>query len=227
MSFSIFRALRPQKRCNSLKSQPNGRLVRYKCTNTNAAAEKTEDVTTTRIWQADNAYNTRVILPGPAQLSSEDPNPLYDEGTAENRSNEANADLSEQEILEKSEARLGRFRQAILDTHAELNLEHEEDLLPNEFPQGPLTIKGAFGTPEAPVLIPSIENERIVGCQGGAGPRFHDILWHTVKKSKPLCCLECGQIFRLVDYMEWLDWAAYEWEVNGQNTIQFFLPEQQ
>lgn len=62
-------------------------------------------------------------------------------------------------------------------------------------------------------------------CVGGAGPRHHELLWHNLKKNKPLACLECGQIFRLVDHMDWLEWAATEWDVNKQDTIQFFLPE--
>lgn len=65
----------------------------------------------------------------------------------------------------------------------------------------------------------------VCACLGGAGPRHHELLWHNLKKNKPLACLECGQIFRLVDHMEWLEWAATEWDVNKQDTIQFFLPE--
>lgn len=62
--------------------------------------------------------------------------------------------------------RLKRFRQAILDTMDAAGVEWEHDLGPNEFPQGPLTLKGSFGTPDKPMLVPSFENERLVGCQG-------------------------------------------------------------
>lgn len=62
--------------------------------------------------------------------------------------------------------RLTRFRQAILDAHEQQGIEYEHDLGPNEFPAGPLTLKGAFGTPDQPMLVPSFEQERLVGCQG-------------------------------------------------------------
>lgn len=59
-----------------------------------------------------------------------------------------------------------RFRQAILDAHESAGIEYEHDLGPNEFPTGPLTLKGSFGTPDQPILVPSFEDERLVGCQG-------------------------------------------------------------
>ena len=62
--------------------------------------------------------------------------------------------------------RLQRFRKAILDAHETHGLEYEQNLGPNEFPAGPLTLKGSFGTPDQPMLVPSFEQERLVGCQG-------------------------------------------------------------
>jgi hypothetical protein len=62
--------------------------------------------------------------------------------------------------------RLLRFRQAILDAHDAAGIEYEHDLAPNEFPSGPLTLKGTFGTPDEPMLVPSMEQERLIGCQG-------------------------------------------------------------
>ena len=62
--------------------------------------------------------------------------------------------------------RLKRFRQAILDAHEKAGAEYEHDLGANEFPSGPLTLKGSFGTPDQPMLVPSFEQERLVGCQG-------------------------------------------------------------
>jgi hypothetical protein len=64
-------------------------------------------------------------------------------------------------------------------------------------------LTGPFGTPENPVLVPSAFDSRIVGCMGGPGPLSHNILWHLVKKDKPLVCLECGQVFKLVPLEQW------------------------
>ena len=62
------------------------------------------------------------------------------------------------------------------------------------------SIEGPFGTPENPVLVPSFDDARIVGCEGGAPPRSHDLLWHEVRITKPLCCVSCGQVFKLVPH---------------------------
>ena len=80
------------------------------------------------------------------------------------------------------------------------------------FPEGPGIIRGAFGTPERPALVPSHNEMRAVGCVGGHGVREHEVLWHNVKRMKPAVCLDCGQVFRLVSYDEWLEWAATEYE---------------
>jgi hypothetical protein len=64
-------------------------------------------------------------------------------------------------------------------------------------------LTGPFGTPENPVLVPSVFDSRIVGCMGGPGPLSHEILWHLVKKDKPLVCLECGQVFKLIPLEQW------------------------
>lgn len=55
---------------------------------------------------------------------------------------------------------------------------------------------GPFGTPEKPVIVKSIFDSRIVGCEGGTG-REHELIWHVVTHGKPLVCLECGQAFKL------------------------------
>jgi len=62
------------------------------------------------------------------------------------------------------------------------------------------TVEGPFGTPESPVLIPSYDDARIVGCEGTAPPRAHDLIWHEVRITKPTCCVQCGQIFKLVPH---------------------------
>jgi hypothetical protein len=58
------------------------------------------------------------------------------------------------------------------------------------------TLYGAFGTPEKPVIVPSVFDTRIVGCIGGKGHE-HDLTWHVVSNGKPLVCVECGQVFQL------------------------------
>lgn len=55
---------------------------------------------------------------------------------------------------------------------------------------------GAFGTKENPVIVPSIFDMRIVGCEGGQGDSAHDLIWHSVVEGKPTVCLECGQYFQ-------------------------------
>eukprot|EP01090_Pellita_catalonica_P013035 TRINITY_DN3000_c0_g5_i1.p1 TRINITY_DN3000_c0_g5~~TRINITY_DN3000_c0_g5_i1.p1 ORF type:complete len:194 (-),score=36.93 TRINITY_DN3000_c0_g5_i1:40-591(-) len=60
-------------------------------------------------------------------------------------------------------------------------------------------LEGDFGTMEKPVKVYSFEESRIVGCDGGK-EIGHDTLWHNVTKEKPLICLECCQVFELVDH---------------------------
>jgi len=61
-------------------------------------------------------------------------------------------------------------------------------------------LEGDFGTMEKPVLVPSWDDGRIVGCEGGPPPRDHQILWHEVRAGKPLVCLECGQVFKMIEH---------------------------
>eukprot|EP00270_Netrium_digitus_P014907 TRINITY_DN514_c0_g1_i2.p1 TRINITY_DN514_c0_g1~~TRINITY_DN514_c0_g1_i2.p1 ORF type:complete len:175 (+),score=40.87 TRINITY_DN514_c0_g1_i2:192-716(+) len=56
---------------------------------------------------------------------------------------------------------------------------------------------GPFGTKEAPAVIESYFNERIVGCSGGLGEEEHDIVWFKLKKDVPHECSVCGQYFTL------------------------------
>eukprot|EP00179_Madagascaria_erythrocladioides_P026386 CAMPEP_0198340540 /NCGR_PEP_ID=MMETSP1450-20131203/44948_1 /TAXON_ID=753684 ORGANISM="Madagascaria erythrocladiodes, Strain CCMP3234" /NCGR_SAMPLE_ID=MMETSP1450 /ASSEMBLY_ACC=CAM_ASM_001115 /LENGTH=150 /DNA_ID=CAMNT_0044045525 /DNA_START=118 /DNA_END=570 /DNA_ORIENTATION=- len=58
-------------------------------------------------------------------------------------------------------------------------------------------IKAPFGTAEAPVLVESAFDSRIVGCTGEASPNDHDIHWLEVIKGKQVACPLCGQIFAL------------------------------
>jgi cytochrome c oxidase subunit 5b len=62
------------------------------------------------------------------------------------------------------------------------------DLAP---PQGP------FGTLEAPAVIESYFDERLVGCSGGVGDDEHDVVWFRLKKESGHECSVCGQVFQL------------------------------
>merc|ERR1711879_784617 len=75
---------------------------------------------------------------------------------------------------------------------AELIAEKEgRPLFADEF------LSGAFGTREKPVLVPTVFDNRIVGCVGGEGDNAHELLWHEVTIEKPTMCAECGQVFAI------------------------------
>ena len=61
---------------------------------------------------------------------------------------------------------------------------------------------GPFGTVESPVLIPSITDDRVVGCTGGTGDQEHLPLWFRCREGFLYRCGECDQIFMnvRVDY---------------------------
>uniref|UniRef100_A0A0A9AJI8 Uncharacterized protein n=1 Tax=Arundo donax TaxID=35708 RepID=A0A0A9AJI8_ARUDO len=54
-----------------------------------------------------------------------------------------------------------------------------------------------FGTKEAPAVIQSYYNKRIVGCPGGVGEDEHDVVWFWLEKGKPHGCPVCSQYFTL------------------------------
>ncbi|PAN25878.1 hypothetical protein PAHAL_4G331100 [Panicum hallii] len=56
---------------------------------------------------------------------------------------------------------------------------------------------GPFGTKEAPAVIQSYYNKRIVGCPGGEGEDEHDVVWFWLEKGKPHECPVCTQYFML------------------------------
>jgi hypothetical protein len=41
-------------------------------------------------------------------------------------------------------------------------------------------------------------NQKPAFLTAGDGDQTHDLLWHVVKKDEPLICMECGQVFKLV-----------------------------
>ncbi|MBA0869948.1 hypothetical protein Goshw_005677 [Gossypium schwendimanii] len=54
---------------------------------------------------------------------------------------------------------------------------------------------GPFGTKEAPAVVKSYYDKRIVGCPGGEGEDEHDVVWFWLEKGKPHECPVCSQYF--------------------------------
>lgn len=54
---------------------------------------------------------------------------------------------------------------------------------------------GPFGTIESPVLVPCVQDERVVGCTGGTGDNEHAPLWFRCREGFLYRCGECDQIF--------------------------------
>jgi hypothetical protein len=64
---------------------------------------------------------------------------------------------------------------------------------------GDCSLYGPFGTEDAPVYVPSIDNHRFVGCLGGYdGVEEHDMVWFLVRQGPKHRCPLCGQIFQLI-----------------------------
>ncbi|OAY36830.1 cytochrome c oxidase subunit 5b-1, mitochondrial isoform X2 [Manihot esculenta] len=66
-----------------------------------------------------------------------------------------------------------------------------KDVLEINHPVGP------FGTKEAPAVVKSYYDKRIVGCPGGEGEDEHDVVWFWLEKGKPHECPVCTQYFAL------------------------------
>nr|XP_043626520.1 cytochrome c oxidase subunit 5b-1, mitochondrial-like [Erigeron canadensis] len=78
--------------------------------------------------------------------------------------------------------------------HEREELEAElqgRDILEINHPEGP------FGTKEAPAVVKSYYDQRIVGCPGGEGEDEHDVVWFWLKKDQPHECPVCTQYFKL------------------------------
>ncbi|GJZ44345.1 cytochrome c oxidase subunit 5B-1, mitochondrial-like protein, partial [Tanacetum coccineum] len=74
----------------------------------------------------------------------------------------------------------------------ELEAEIEgRDILEINHPEGP------FGTKEAPAIVKSYYDQRIVGCPGADGEDEHDVVWFWLKKDQPHECPVCSQYFKL------------------------------
>ncbi|KAK7271155.1 hypothetical protein RJT34_26812 [Clitoria ternatea] len=65
------------------------------------------------------------------------------------------------------------------------------DILEINHPEGP------FGTKEAPAVVKSYFDRRIVGCPGGEDEDEHDVVWFWLEKGKPYECPVCSQYFVL------------------------------
>eukprot|EP00252_Welwitschia_mirabilis_P001090 TRINITY_DN1104_c0_g2_i1.p1 TRINITY_DN1104_c0_g2~~TRINITY_DN1104_c0_g2_i1.p1 ORF type:complete len:168 (+),score=21.53 TRINITY_DN1104_c0_g2_i1:210-713(+) len=57
--------------------------------------------------------------------------------------------------------------------------------------------RGPFGTKEAPAIVESYFDKRIVGCPGGLGDDEHEVIWFWLEKDKPFVCPICNQYFQL------------------------------
>jgi len=57
--------------------------------------------------------------------------------------------------------------------------------------------RGPFGTKEAPAIVESQYDVRIVGCSGGIGEDEHDVTWFHLEKDKTWECPVCTQVFQL------------------------------
>ncbi|XP_017215794.1 cytochrome c oxidase subunit 5b-2, mitochondrial [Daucus carota subsp. sativus] len=57
--------------------------------------------------------------------------------------------------------------------------------------------EGPFGTKEAPAVVKSYYDKRIVGCPGVDGEDEHDVVWFWLEKGKPHECPVCSQYFVL------------------------------
>ncbi|KAL7099767.1 hypothetical protein ACP275_09G106000 [Erythranthe tilingii] len=78
--------------------------------------------------------------------------------------------------------------------HEREELEAElqgKDILEIDHPSGP------FGTKEAPAVVKSYYDRRIVGCPGVEGEDEHDVVWFWLEKGKPHECPVCTQYFEL------------------------------
>ncbi|KAF3663670.1 Cytochrome c oxidase subunit 5b-1, mitochondrial [Capsicum annuum] len=97
--------------------------------------------------------------------------------------------------------------------HEREELEAElqgKDILGINFPEGPFGTKsylvhvvvGGGRYPvqlveEAPAIVKSYYDKRIVGCPGGEGEDEHDVVWFWLEKGKPHECPVCTQYFEL------------------------------
>ncbi|OVA00490.1 Cytochrome c oxidase [Macleaya cordata] len=110
------------------------------------------------------------------------------------------APLFSQHATSDSDTILSKGKKAVEDVmpiatgHEREEIEAElqgRNLQEMDYPEGP------FGTKEAPAIIKSTYDKRIVGCPGGEGEDEHDVVWFWLEKGKPHECPVCSQFFML------------------------------
>ncbi|KAL9714090.1 Cytochrome c oxidase subunit 4 [Leucoagaricus gongylophorus] len=65
----------------------------------------------------------------------------------------------------------------------------------NVFDEEPLD-SSRIGTKANPVLVPSYDVERIIGCTGVPADS-HDVIWFNLHKDKQGRCKECGSVYAI------------------------------
>ncbi|GFP99698.1 cytochrome c oxidase subunit 5b-2 mitochondrial [Phtheirospermum japonicum] len=83
-----------------------------------------------------------------------------------------------------------------------------KDLLEIDYPEGP------FGTKEAPAVIKSYYDRRIVGCPGVEGEDEHDVVWFWLEKGKTHECPVCSQCFAVS--VRGLKLTSIDWQRFGE-----------
>ncbi|KAF2557309.1 hypothetical protein F2Q68_00017634 [Brassica cretica] len=114
-------------------------------------------------------------------------------------SNQASSSLFPRHFTSESVETVGKKKKVedvmpIATGHEKEELEAELEgrrLLDIDFPEGP------FGTKEAPAIVKSYYDKRIVGCPGGEGEDEHDVVWFWLEKGKSFECPVCTQYFEL------------------------------
>ncbi|KAK6152582.1 hypothetical protein DH2020_012221 [Rehmannia glutinosa] len=74
---------------------------------------------------------------------------------------------------------------------------HEREELEAELKIPSLPLKCISCPQEAPAVIKSYYDKRIVGCPGVEGEDEHDVVWFWLEKGKPHECPVCSQYFEL------------------------------
>ncbi|KAF9468056.1 cytochrome c oxidase polypeptide IV [Collybia nuda] len=53
-----------------------------------------------------------------------------------------------------------------------------------------------IGTKANPIMVPSYDVERLIGCTGSPADS-HDVHWYNLEKDKNIRCVECGSVYAL------------------------------
>ncbi|KAL9254207.1 Cytochrome c oxidase subunit 5b-2, mitochondrial-like protein [Drosera capensis] len=151
-----------------------------------AAAASTTSTTTTSLRSVDTLLAAAVATANSSRLGS-----LFPRSFASESEN----------VVDKPKVRVEDVM-PIATGHEREELEAElqgKDILEINHPSGPFGTKVSvlYSTQEAPAVVKSVYDERIVGCPGGEGEDEHDVVWFTLKKDIPYECPVCSQYFVL------------------------------